>query len=180
MLRETKRPIDSPVRCPSVVVQHIRVLWTKRSRGAPFSIIRNAVPRALLVTPIQAEYVYQTHSFHEGDRAFVQGAHGREESETVPRRERFLVLGHEEDGELVVGLGWDISAGAPPRRGNHKAIRISVGESARLTINGRHTSYSGQYYSQDTFNVALVSMIHEDVFTATGPDYVYSLEVDLF
>ena len=90
MRLHTNRAIDSTVACPSVVVQHIRVFWTKRSRGAPLSIIRNALPRALPVTPIQAAYIYQSYSFHEDDRAFYQGPHRRAESDEMPQREHFL------------------------------------------------------------------------------------------
>jgi hypothetical protein len=61
-----------------------------------------------------------------------------------------------------------------------EALTLRPGEVARLLINGRHASYSGQWYSQYVYNVANDVTVTADRFLQGKPDHEFSLAADLF
>jgi hypothetical protein len=77
-------------------------------------------------------------------------------------------------------LIWGPSIGQPRRENKRRAITLKPGETARLSINGRHASYSGQFYTEATYNVAFGNNISNDVFIKAEPDSVFDLRADLF
>jgi hypothetical protein len=60
------------------------------------------------------------------------------------------------------------------------AVTLRPGEFARLLINGRHSSYSGQWYSEFVYNVATGDAIPADRFVRGLPDHEFSLASNLF
>jgi hypothetical protein len=46
--------------------------------------------------------------------------------------------------------------------------------------NGRHASHAGQWYSQQTYNVAFGEGIVADAFISRQPQHLFSQEPDLF
>jgi len=100
----------------------------------------------------------------------------------VPAGEGELLL-DASNGKLELGLKWRPSmsgTGEPPRPEKRRAICIQLGQVARLVINGRHADSSGQRYTEDTFNVALVEELQPDLFIARSPDAFFSMKADLF
>src|SRR5688572_22776526 len=69
----------------SIVVQHVRVLWTKKSRGAPEAIARNSLPRALPLCPADGRCVYQSHVFSERNTHFSHTLHEEYASDLIPQ-----------------------------------------------------------------------------------------------
>ena len=47
-------------------------------------------------------------------------------------------------------------------------------------VNGRHTSYSGQWYSEYVYNVTSGSELASNRFLAGEPDHEFSLAANLF
>ena len=54
---------------------------------------------------------------------------------------------------MHLGPRWNQSIGQPRRRDKLNALTLSKGRVARLLINGRYTNYSGQFYTEATYNM---------------------------
>jgi len=172
-----------------VVVQVVRIVWTKASRGAPHASRRNALPRAFGVDPSRALYVFERHFIVEtAPGEFRNRSVERRTTNRVPSQQEELVL-EEHGARLVLGLQWQsyrddsdnlTGTGEPPREGNHRAVEIGIGQTARLVINGRHSSHAEQWYTEDIFNVALVDKVEPDVFTGRPCQVSFSQLADLF
>jgi hypothetical protein len=91
-----------------------------------------------------------------------------------------LVLKEKPGDGLMLGLRWTPADGQPKRYPRPEVIHLSRGQWAQLTMNGRHSSYSGQFYSEDIYNVAYGESIAPDVFFARIPDHRFSLADNLF
>ncbi|MCB1032315.1 MAG: hypothetical protein KDD47_00585 [Acidobacteria bacterium] len=57
---------------------------------------------------------------------------------------------------------------------------MASGDYVRLTVNARHTSYSGQHYSETTYNVACGEDVATDRFLLGPPDRELDLRANLF
>lgn len=162
-----------------VVVQHIRVVWTKASRGAPGAVVRNAVPAAVLIeTAPLAPWVF--HSVHFLERSgFKPESQHQFTRETHRERDRGLLLELLPDG-LHVGFRWEPGVGQPPRHERREAFTLSVGGYARVIVNGRHAPDEGHWYTQETYNVVFGDVVDVDTFTARPPTEVLDLRETLF
>jgi len=164
---------------PPVAVQIVEILWTKATRGAPRASERVALPRAMPLTAMDAHYQAEYFRIAEwNDFRVDRLASGTAPS--LPRLERSLRLQWLDDGQLALGLLPGTREGKPPRAPRPQAIRLAPGEYARLMINGRHVSYSGQFYSEVTYNVAFGGDFHPERFLGATPDREFKLLADLF
>jgi hypothetical protein len=130
---------------------------------------------------IRGRCAVECHSFVESDSGgFEQKPLTVEVHDYIPARIEDLVLELDKD-TLRVGLSCDVlRTGQPKRRQALHAVTLSPGTVARLVTNGRHTSYSGQWYTQNTYNVALGDDVDADVFISRQPEHMFSQEADLF
>ena len=161
-----------------LVVQIVEIIWTKATRGAPRANERAAVPRAFPVHGDRATYLRQHYRMIESED-FAPTLLTEESSETVPSQQRSLRIRKTSDSKLSLGLVWSPIEGQPSRHPKPEAIELSAGQFARLIINGRHTSYSGQHYSEVIYNVAFVETPQPHVFLRE-PDHEFSLAANLF
>ena len=161
-----------------MVVQQVRVVWTKASRGAPGATLRNALPRALPLPLAWARYLSHLCVFTETATGFEQSDEHHRLEDDYRDHEGELLLDLQGEA-LTVGYGWTEETGLPPRREKRAAMVLQPGELGRLVVNGRHALESGHTYTQDTFNVALAEMARKDLFTSRAPDKVFSLEAEL-
>ena len=97
-----------------------------------------------------------------------------------PPREQELLLELHSDGTLILGLRHTLATGKPPRHERPQLLSAVLGEHAQLVVNGRHTSYSGQWYRRATYNVIKIDSFAPGLFRAGEPDKSGSLEADLF
>ena len=112
--------------------------------------------------------------------AFEQAPIEAEAHDSIPTRIEDLVLELNDD-TLRLGLSCDVlRTGQPKRKHVQNALTLSPHTIARLVTNGRHTSYSGQWYTQHTYNVAFGDDIVADAFVSGQPQHVFSQEADLF
>ncbi len=134
-----------------IIAQLVEVLWTKASRGAPAAAERNRLPQALPLTPGSEGqvYLFRHHRFDEKDGFAGVQLDGREAAQP-PRREQELLLELHSDGTLILGLRHTLATGKPPRHERPQLLSAVLGEHAQLVVNGRHTSYSGQWYRRAT------------------------------
>jgi hypothetical protein len=160
-------------------VQLVEILYTKASRGAPNATRRNNLPRAF---PMQAasedcQYRFEHYRLLEG-MDFVPEIKERIASGVVPSVQGWLVL-NAEPVQVTLGLCWTLGIGQPPRRDQPQALVIRDGKVARLIINGRYASHSGQVYTEATYNVAFGNAVAAAVFRTRQPDAVLDLRADL-
>ena len=162
-----------------LVVQIVEILWTKATRGAPRSNERVSLPRSFPINGATGHYFVQRHRIAEWEG--FQPKHVKsEEKQSVPGSEDLLRISRSVDGSFLLGLSGAPDAGQPKRYAVPKALTIHPGEYARLMVNARHTTYSGQYYSEVVYNVANDAKIQADRFLLGAPDHELDLKADLF
>lgn len=120
----------------SVIIQQLSIVWTKGARGAPAASLRNALPRALPVTPYEAAYLYQRHVFSEADGCYRHRLREDQTGDQVPRTCRDLGLALQ-DGVLSLRTVWTAHMGQPPRKSS-SVVKLAIGESARLRERAPH------------------------------------------
>lgn len=165
-----------------IIVQNVTIFWTKATRGAPRSNERSVLPRAFQIDACankSKKYEFSSFVMSESN-GFTLTKREVTHSDVLPRIQGCLALFEEMDGCLSLGLRWVSSDGQPKRYPRPEAIKLHKGEWAQLSINGRHTNYSGQYYSEDTYNVAYGDEFQPDIFVSTVPNKEFSLKSDLF
>ena len=162
-----------------VWVQQVDILYTKASRGAPQATVRNRLPRAFVMYSVGEDTFYFEHYKLLESKEFVSTLQDRSSAISLPKRKNDLVMELSEN-TLTLGLMWNQAIGQPRRQSNPRAVTIKPGETARLSINGRYTSYSGQIYTEATYNVAFGDRISNEIFTRADSDSVFDLRADLF
>jgi len=160
-------------------VQQVDILYTKASRGAPQATVRNRLPRAFVMHVAgEPAFAFAHHRLLEWND-FQPVLQETGTAAAPPRGQNDLVIGASGD-VVTLGLRWRSSIGQPARHDRPKAITLRPGQTARLIINGRYTSYSGQVYTEATYNVAFGERLPDDVFLASEPADVLDLRAELF
>ncbi len=169
-----------------IVVQTIRIGWTKKSRGGRLAELRNSVPSEFLVpTPanIANNLVWHDISFHENDEFDLTN---RGKLKCNPINERFgTKCGIIEFDASSTSLTYCWLDGAPARTymdpfGNYVPIerRIEIGPNqwASIQYNGRFSAMDcgNWWYECETVNVGITDEFVADLFTATKPIERYS------
>ena len=101
-------------------------------------------------------------------------------STAVPSSVEVLRLQAVGSDAMVLGVLGTPHHGQPPRLAILEALRLLPGQWARISLNARHTSYSGQHYSEMVFNVALGETIPGNRFIAGAPTHELDLQANLF
>lgn len=160
-----------------LVVQQVTILWTKATRGAPRANERTSLPRAFVVEPCSALCLIQHYRMAEWNQFDIE-LQTSQSSPQIPGAVDALRLRPTPEKEIVLGFG--SHSGQPVRHPVNQAATLRAGQWAQLIVNARHTSYSGQHYSEDIFNVAYGDGLPPDVFLRGEPDYLIDLKADLF
>ncbi|MFD7026104.1 hypothetical protein [Promicromonospora sukumoe] len=140
----------------NVVVQIIRVSWTKESRGGPGAQARNAVAEGM-----QLPATWTPGSFHQVTHAEVDGYQPRstcmplarldDRIQTVVSEEALWVQVH----PLCLGLAY---------RGFHPRVRVRPGRTVRWLQNARWSTATGhgdRHYEAEAVNIAHWPAEHE-------------------
>jgi len=162
-----------------LVVQVVEIIWSKASRGALESNVRARLPRAFAIEPVEAPYVVH-HVRMAEQEDFGPRRVAPESKASPPRTEGGLAIRSVEPGVYRLELIGNPSGGQPRRHPVHEALTLAPNEFARLVVNGRHTSYSGQWYSEYIYNVASGVSVPVDRFLSGPPTHEFSLAANLF
>jgi hypothetical protein len=162
-----------------LVVQVVEILWSKATRGAPAAHKRVRLPRQFAIELLDAQYVLHHVRMAEWEE-FSPRTVRNESKDSVPRIEGGLAMEEDGLGSVRLGLIGNPSGGQPRRYPVRRAFTLQPGEFARLVINGRHTSHSGQWYSEYVYNVACGDAVRADRFIGGPPDREFSLAASLF
>ncbi|HEY9010153.1 MAG TPA: hypothetical protein VIN06_03975 [Devosia sp.] len=163
-----------------IVVQIVEILWTKATRGSPRANERASLPRQFSLSGETDTYVVQHHRLVEWKDNFAPQPIKVEVKRAVPGVEGELRIVKRHDGSIQLGLTGTPYGGQPPRVPVTDGPILGPGGYVRLRVNARHTSYSGQWYSEKVFNVAMGDHVPADRFLLTQPDKVLDLMADLF
>jgi hypothetical protein len=162
-----------------LVVQVVEILWSKATRGAPAANVRAALPRAFGIELHEGLFVLHHVKMVEWED-FSPRCIKSEVHASVPRVEGGLSIRQLPEGSYRLGLIGNPSGGKPHRHPVNEALTLQAGEFARLAINGRHTSYSGQWYSEYVYNAASAHRVSATRFLQGAPEHEFSLVADLF
>lgn len=157
-----------------MLVQVITTTWTKQSRGAPTSAIRNMVPEALAIPndqPIQlGGLLVHSAKFNEKN-----DFHVHESVEIVTCASDLLGMSFLESPKGVDVLYSDSSGcGYPGRPGLRRTqlFCLGSGEIGRLRINWRYSGSMCQHgewvYVKEVINVANVTAFATDLFVSSA------------
>jgi hypothetical protein len=164
----------------SVVVQIVEILWTKATRGAPRANERSALPRQFILSGEAEAYVAEHHRLAEWEGNFAPQPVRVETKQSVPGSEGELRLARGHDGAVHLGLNGTPYDGQPRRAPIAHGLVLKPGGYVRLLVNARHTSYSGQWYSERVFNVAMGEHVSGNRFLLAEPDQILDLRANLF
>ncbi len=160
-------------------VQQVDVLYTKASRGAPAATTRNRLPRAFpMQVSMEGAFAFEHYRLLEW-ADYVPKLEDRVTGTAAPRSQGDLVIDASSE-TVTLGLRWNQSIGQPARHHQPRALTLARGQTARLIINGRYTNYSGQFYTEATYNVAFGDALSPDVFERAREAAVFDMRADLF
>ncbi len=162
-----------------IAVQHIRIIWSKQSRGMPQAQIRSLLPRNLMIGhDLKDKYNYCLYQMLEKTHFSCQTVSVIHQ-DFIPLLAGNCLRLREENGQLMLGLLAN-EFGQPYRYPKAEALRLQPNQSAQLSINHRYTSYAGQYYSEDIYNVVYGEVIKQDAFLNQPTTKYLNLMADLF
>lgn len=163
-----------------IAVQIVQINWTKATRGAPRANERAALSRAFAISNLVINKYRLQHYTMDEQSDFKVKLLSEDASAQVPVMERSLTMKMDETGVLKLGMRWQSSDGQPRRHSRPEVLQLKPGEYARLMMNGRYTTYSGQHYSEMLYNVAYGDNIAAARFLNGKPDHEFSLAEHLF
>jgi hypothetical protein len=160
-----------------IVIQVVTIAWTKATRGAPHAGQRTELPRAFVVPQIAGECSIQQIVMEQSHDYRPRAMKTR--SAKLPRiYEGAIGAFLASPDKLEISLrGKSLR---PERHSLPQLMSLSPGQFGRLCVNQRHTSYYGQSYSEETYNIAFGSHIAADYFVSREPDVSKDFLVDLF
>ncbi|MDP9912383.1 hypothetical protein J2W27_004509 [Variovorax boronicumulans] len=163
-----------------LIVQVVEILWTKATRGAPRANERSALPRQFALSGEVGAYVAEHHRLVEWEGNFALQPVKVETKQSVPGSEDELRIISQRDGTFHLGLSGTPHGGRPRRMPVADGLVLKSGSYVRLVVNARHTSYSGQWYSEKVFNVAMGERIAGNRFLSAEPEQTLDLRANLF
>lgn len=161
-----------------LLIQVVEILWTKATRGAPRSNERVGLPRAFPIAAAPQPCTIARHQMAEW-KNFAPKLIVQEERNTIPGAVDVLQITALGQSCYSLGLFGTPHEGQPRRHPVLRAVTLKAGETARLITNARHTSYSGQHYSETIFNVGCGEQLAPDLFMQ-APTHLLDLKEHLF
>jgi hypothetical protein len=179
-----------------IIIQQIRVTWSKKSRGAPGAALRNAVPKSIPVELEECTFLFESYIFEEWD-SFKQKWAVHSANNLIPYHVGNLLLKYQNEA-LDIGFQWEYrigkialgkirgvspwkfgsGVGYPYRHDIRSAFHLSSGMFGRLIINGLYRRRgSSTWYSQDIYNIAVFEQPTPDLFISREPNRIIDLRV---
>ncbi|MEQ8677094.1 MAG: hypothetical protein RLP44_15070 [Aggregatilineales bacterium] len=169
-----------------VIVQEIKIQWTKASRGGEGASRRNTVPDALTLAKLPQTLpplplVHQRTVYAEA-ADFQPSVTQTEIHDLMLNRHVFIgcvrIISQTAQLQLTYQPGISC-AGAPKRTFTRKEFVLKPDTWARIGYNGRFGWASGWSYHKTVFNIAYISATGGDIF-ANEPAHTFSDFADLW
>ena len=162
---------------PTVILQRIRVEWTKASRGEPGARARAAVADCFPLPASRGEAVLVHDLIAKEEDAFEPLAAADGAKDTVHGVLGPIEWTTRENGSLLIAFRAD-GTGAP-RRAPRSAFSLRPGQWGSLIVNERLALDRGWRYGQTIVNVAFATPWRADLFTATSRSALVDLRARL-
>ena len=163
-----------------IIVQRIETTWTKRSRGMPGAKARNSVPKALklpiLNSATEGLFIHEIYADENHNFELHQHWH---ETDLM----KYWSLDFREESSLLrILFTYDYYQHGQPKRNAHRQpiIKLDREAFASFCINGRFTSYRGQFYRQHFVNLAYVESPTSNIFLSERKTMTVNKMADLF
>lgn len=148
----------------------------------PGAALRNCVPRKMAIPASSDEYGGLW--VHEVRANEAEGFNIHESTHVIREENKywsFSFLGGE-GKDIQVLFTYDYFEHGQPNRGAYRRpiFKLGSGDVGILHINGRFTSYSGQWYKQNFVNIANVDTVEPGVFLVKKEKYFVDKMVHLF
>ncbi len=159
-----------------LIIQRIKVTWTKKSRGMPGAFKRNAIPHVLELPESHnnkaIDAVLFIHEAHADEDNNFQLNHKTEILNDMKRYWSFTL--HQEEDIIRILFTYNYHEHGQPKRQADKTsiFKLEPNDIAQFLINGRYTSYSGQFYMQYVVNFANVERYSLRLFLDNQPSYI--------
>ena len=170
-----------------IVLQQIHTIWTKKSRGGPGAVQRNAVPEVAKI-PLQqvrsSDVSLLLHRLTYHEREGFSHPHERlEENLSVkPLQIGCMTIDYGE-GILIASFRYTRECGGAPERGwMRKTLQIGLNEWGQIVFNGRFSpAWEGDWwYEKTVVNMGLFDQPSNSVFTRSQPTYRYAAMSHLY
>lgn len=167
-----------------IAVQLVEICWTKSARGAAGGRQRAALPRAFAwqTGGSGADLLLQRHRMDEWNGwapmlEVQETAHFRP-TQLCTMGELALRLA---DGHLQAGYLRSPWGAKPPRHPAPCVMQLPPHAFGRIILNARYTSYSGQIYVEQTWNLMWADdALPPDAFTRRLPAICHDARLHLF
>jgi hypothetical protein len=159
-----------------VIVQSIKSVWTKNSRGGRLATLRSAVPEALALpfrggSP-QAAFILHEVVYHESNNFSKPLTDSLKTVQSLSLEVGCVTIERNEES-VVVKYEHGLRCGAPVRfgEGGQEALKkfaLGAGETGRVAYNGR---FSGDHwwYEKIIVNVCRCAEVSNDILTHSMP-----------
>ncbi|QDT27751.1 hypothetical protein Enr10x_30810 [Gimesia panareensis] len=164
-----------------IIIQHITTLWTKKSRGMPEAEQRNAVPHRLLLPeaprPLPPVIIHEVIAQEGNDFQLKQTTQF-----PVSEEQYWSFQFQQQSDQLEVLFTYSWTEHGAPDRGSYTRplFSLKLSQTGAFSINGRFSSYDGQYYAAHSVNLGFVDRFHDNLFLTQAPEHSIDLRAQLF
>jgi len=175
-----------------IIIQHIKTMWTKDSRGAPNATLRNQVPKALKIEGIPQEgdqiYIHSVVADEKKSFSLEQQFYKLPENSNVFHngiiKHYDAIMFYEEDGYWSFSFQDHMLVIGGPHRNNQTLFNLKVGQSGRFLINYRFAgsmfAHGAISYEQNIYNIVNCIEYNPDIFIENTPTYILDKQAKLF
>ncbi len=157
---------------PTIVIQHVACVWTKRSRGGEGARQRNSVPTAVDLPEFKGDLPYLLHTVNFFESGWSKPNHSvKSSTEFSDLHLNDLILIHESDSVTVRFMRDGANAACPNPYPHKDVFSLRRGDWGRIVYNGRYVDFdSGAWrYKLTTYNIGNFDRFSTDVFRLTSP-----------
>ena len=166
---------------PKLVVQHLLVSWTKKSRGGEAATLRSAVPAKYVLPSIGADGKVDVHLLRcTEESGFKVGSQFQQRRFKLP----FWLDPVKLDGlgsNLLISLERGMKPYGIPNRHYDLEFEIQLENWCQILLNRRLVDYdTGEwFYEKEVFNIAYVYVPKRELFVECEPIKIIDLQVKL-
>ena len=154
-----------------LVVQRIRIEWTKASRGGEGATLRNALPEICPLPPLRqvgGEYLFHDIHFREWDQFACRETLA--ESKIPGHLDLSPLFLHVAPDRIQAKFLWSWKDCGAPERDSHDLFSLALGEWAQFRCNGRFgpqtPGESSWWYRKSIFTIAFIEEFDAGIFSS--------------